>query len=304
MTIRNLDSLFNPRSLVLVGASERVGSLGRILASNLLTAGFEGRIAGVNPNGGSLFGAPVHADIEKLPFVPDLAIIATPPRTIPGIIDALANRGTRGAIVISAGFAEMPGREGKALQQAMLDAARPHLLRVIGPNCLGALVPGIGLNASFTHITPMPGSLAFVAQSGAVIAAVLDWAEPRDIGFSHMVSLGDMADVDFGDMLDYLANDSDTSAVLLYIEAITHARKFMSAARAAARIKPVIVVKAGRTSEAAACRDVAGVLPGRSVRRRRDTGPCAAARRQSPHHRLQRRRPRRHGDRCSRRSRR
>ena len=133
----------------------------------------------------------------------------------------------------------------------MLEAAKPFLLRLIGPNCLGVMVPGIGLNASFSHVNPVPGRLAFVAQSGAIVTAIVDWARARGIGFSHLVSLGDMADVDFGDMLDYLANDPETRAILLYMEAVTHARKFMSAARAAARMKPCIVVKAGRHAEGA-----------------------------------------------------
>src|SRR5690606_31680080 len=136
--------------------------------------------------------------------------------------------------------------DGRTIQQAMLDAARPHLLRVVGPNSLGLLVPNRGLNASFSHLTPRPGQLAFLAQSGAIATSVLDWAHARGIGFSHVVSLGDMAAVDFGDMLDYLAGAAATTAILLYVEAITHARKFMSAARAAARLKPVVVVKAGR----------------------------------------------------------
>ena len=130
-------------------------------------------------------------------------------------------------------------------------AAKPHLLRIVGPNCLGILVPGHKLNASFAATTPLLGNLAFVAQSGAMVASVLDWATSRGIGFSHLVSMGDMADADFGDLLDYLANDGGTRAILLYIEAVTHSRKFMSAARAAARTKPVIVVKAGRHEEGA-----------------------------------------------------
>ena len=137
------------------------------------------------------------------------------------------------------------------LQQALLDAARPTTLRVVGPNCLGILVQPLHLNASFAHLAPRPGGLAFVAQSGAVVTSILDWAEPREIGFSHLVSLGDMADVDVGDMLDYLTNDADTSAILLYVEAVRSGRKFLSAARAAARTKPVIVVKAGRHAAAA-----------------------------------------------------
>jgi acetyltransferase len=195
----------------------------------------------VNPHHRSIGGMPVHRDIASLPEVPDLAVIATPPET------DLGARGTRAAVVITG----EQGASGRALQQAALDAARHYPLRLIGPNCVGFMVPAVGLDASLSHIPPLAGDLAFVSQSGGMITAVLDWAASREIGFSHVVSLGDMADVDFGDMLDYLAADPGTRAILLYIEAITHARKFMSAARAAARNKPVLVVKVGRFAEGA-----------------------------------------------------
>ena len=169
--------------------------------------------------------------MASLPRIPDLAVIVTPPATVPGLIAELGARGTKAAVVITAGFGEL-GADGRALQQAALDAARPHLLRLVGPNCVGIMVPGIGLDASFSHLAPPPGDIAFVSQSGAMITAMLDWAAPRGIGFSHVVSLGDMADVDFGDMLDYLAADARTRAILLYVEGVTHGRKFMSAARA------------------------------------------------------------------------
>ena len=251
MTIRNLDALFQPRSVALVGASPRPGSLGQLVARNLVRAGFQGATYFVNPTATTIEDQPCYPDVASLPEAPDLAIIATPPDAVPDLIVQLGQRGTRGAVVITAGFGEGGSAEGAARRQAMLDAAQPHLLRIIGPNCVGLAVPGIGLDASFMHLPPRKGGLAFVAQSGAVIVGVVDWAEPRGIGFSHLVSIGDMADVDFGDMLDYLAADPDTTAILLYVEAITNARKFMSAARAAARVKPVIVMKAGRHAEGA-----------------------------------------------------
>ncbi|WP_373499658.1 GNAT family N-acetyltransferase [Desulfococcus sp.] len=251
MTIRNLEKLFRPASIALIGASETPGTLGSVVTRNVLGAGFEGNIFPVNPKYGMVAGVVAYPDIPSIPAVPDLAVIVTPPETVPKIIGQLGEKGTRAAVVISAGFIEGRSENGRELHQAMLDAAKPYLLRIIGPNCLGVLAPGAFLNASFAHIHALPGRLAFVAQSGAVIASVLDWATHRRIGFSHFVSLGDMADVDFGDMLDYLAGDNRTRAILLYIEAVTHARKFMSAARAAARMKPVIVVKAGRYAEAA-----------------------------------------------------
>src|SRR5690606_34709880 len=176
--------------------------------------------------------------------------IATPPDTVPTLIAQFGKMGTRAAVVVTAGFGEHV-KDGERLRQAMLDAARPDLLRIVGPNCLGVLVPGVGLDASFAHVRPRRGGVAFVAQSGAMVTSILDWAVPRGIGFSHLVSLGDMLDVDFGDMLDWLATDTETNAILLYIEAITHSRKFMSAARAAARVKPVIAIKAGRFAEGA-----------------------------------------------------
>jgi len=251
MSIRNLEALFQPKSIAVIGASERPGSIGRILSENLLNGEFEGPIYPVNPKYKQLLGVPVYRKLSSLPSAPDLAVIVTPPATVADLVAALGHLGTRGVCVISAGFSEIGNDEAKNRQQAVLDAARPHTLRIIGPNCLGILVPGVGLNASFAHISPQKGHIAFVAQSGAVITSVLDWAEPRGIGFSHLVSLGNMADVDFGDMLDYLANDAGTRAILLYIEAVKHSRKFISAARAAARTKPVIVVKAGRHSASA-----------------------------------------------------
>lgn len=251
MTIRNLDYLFKPASVALIGASTQAGSVGAVLAHNLFNAGFDGAIMPVNPKYKAVHGVTTYPDIDSLPTTPDLAIIATPARTVPDIITQLGRRGTRAAVVISAGFSETGDEQGRALHQEMLDAARPHTLRIVGPNCLGLILPGAGLNASFAHIAPEAGRLAFATQSGAIVTSIVDWAQNHGIGFSHLVSLGNMSDVDFGDTLDYLANDNRASAILLYIESINNARKFMSAARAAARSKPVIVVKAGRHAEGA-----------------------------------------------------
>ena len=251
MTIRNLEALFDPRSVALIGASPRPGSLGQLLARNMQRAGFRGRIDFVHPRAEEVEGQVSYPDVASLPEAPDLAVIATPPDAVAGIIGELGARGTRGAVVITAGFGEGGSAEGMARRQAILDAARPHLLRIVGPNGVGLVIPRIGLDASFVHLPVQDGGLAFVSQSGAVIVGVVDWAQPRGVGFSHLVSMGDMADVDFGDMLDYLARDPQTTAILLYVEAVTNARKFMSAARAAARVKPVIVMKAGRHEEGA-----------------------------------------------------
>ncbi len=251
MTVRNLDYLFRPKSVALVGASSRPSSVGSVVAHNLLAGEFDGPVMPVNPRHKSVHGVITYPDVASLPIVPDMAVVCTPADMVPGVIAELGARGTKGAVVISAGFGEEGSEHGRALLQAALDAARPHLLRIVGPNCLGVLVPHSGLNASFATAAPTDGKLAFVAQSGAVVASVIDWAESHALGFSHLVSLGDMVDVDFGDMLDYLANDPRTRAILLYVEAVKNARRFMSAARAAARMKPVIVVKAGRFAEAA-----------------------------------------------------
>jgi len=251
VSVRNLDSIFRPTSVALIGASTRPHSVGAVTAENLRAAGFGGRIMLVNAKHADIAGSAAFPDIASLPEAPDLAVICTPAQTVPGLVAELGARGTKAAIVITAGFKEAGNAAGMALEQAMLDAARPHLMRIIGPNCLGVVSTPAKLNASFAQVMPKKGGVAFVAQSGAMVTTVLDWADGRGIGFSHLVSLGDMSDVDFGDMLDYLAMDGDTGAILLYIEAITHARKFMSAARAAARLKPVIAIKAGRQAAAA-----------------------------------------------------
>lgn len=245
MSIRNLEYLFKPKSIALFGASQRPGSVGATLAQNLFESGFEGPILPVHPQYKSVNGVLAYPDVASLPVVPDLAIIATPPETVPELIDQLGRRGTRAAIVITAGFAEL-GEQGEHLQAQILEAAKPYLMRILGPNTLGVQSTGYDLNASFAHLPARRGGPAFVAQSSVVVESVIDWANARRVGFSHVVTLGDMVDVDFGDMLDYLTDDRHTTAILLYMEGVKHTRKFMSAARAAARTKPVIVVKSGR----------------------------------------------------------
>ncbi len=256
MSIRHLDSLFDPASVAVIGASPRRDSVGGTVWRNLVGGGFAGPLWPVNPRHATLGDVPCFADVAALPQAPELALICTPPASVPGLIKALGERGTRAAVVLTAGFDAVQ-------KQAMLDAARQHLLRILGPNCLGLLAPHIGLNASFAHVGAAVGQLAFVSQSGALVTALLDWAQARGVGFSHFVSLGEGADVDFGDMLDWLAADARTQAILLYVESISGARKFMSAARAAARNKPVIVVKAGRSAQGqAAAASHTGALAG------------------------------------------
>ena len=256
MSIRHLDSLFDPRSVAVIGASDRPGSVGATVWRNLREGGFAGARWAVNPKRSTVGGEAAFASVQALPAAPELAVVCTPAATLPAVIAALGERGTRAAVVLTAGLQVQQ-------RQAMLDAARRHVLRILGPNCLGLLSPHAKLNASFAHTSVAPGSLAFVSQSGALVTAMLDWARGRGIGFSHCVSLGEHGDVDFGDMLDWLASDARTRAVLLYIESIESARKFMSAARAAARNKPVIVVKAGRSPHGqAAAASHTGALAG------------------------------------------
>ena len=266
MSIRNLDKMFAPRSIAVIGASDKPNSVGAALMTNLLQAGFAGPVLPVNPKASAVHGIKAYGDIASLPHAPDLAVIATPPDTVPPLIAELGRRGTRAGVILTAGFAEGEAKVGKERAAELLAAARPYLLRIVGPNCLGIAVPGIGVDATFAPAAILPGNIAFLTQSGAMATTVLDWALPRGIGFSAIVSMGDMADVDFGDLLDYFALDEATNAILIYAEAVTEARKFMSAARRAARVKPVIVVKGGRAEEGArAASSHTGALAGADI---------------------------------------
>ena len=266
MSIRNLDKMFQPRSVAVIGATDKPHSVGAALMGNLLRAGFNGPVLPVNPRATAVHGIMAYADVKSLPLTPDLAVIATPPDSVPALIDELGSRGTRAAVVLTAGFSEGEAGAGHERAAQLLDAARPHLLRVVGPNCLGIAVPAIGLNATFAPAPLITGNIAFLTQSGAMATTVIDWALPRRIGFSAIVSMGDMSDVDFGDLLDYFALDQETNAILIYAEAVTQARKFMSAARRSARVKPVIVVKGGRAEEGArAATSHTGALAGADV---------------------------------------
>jgi acetyltransferase len=266
MSIRNLDKMFRPRSIAIIGASDKARSVGAALMTNLLHAGFRGPIVPVNPKTDAVHGIKAFADVASLPAAPDLAVIATPPDTVPSLVAELGARGTRAVVILTAGFVEGEVAVGKERAAELLAAAQPHLMRIVGPNCLGIAVPGIGLNATFAPTAMLPGNIAFLTQSGAMATTVLDWALPRGVGFSAIVSMGDMSDVDFGDLLDYFALDEATHAVLIYAEGVTHARKFMSAARRIARIKPVIVVKGGRAEEGArAATSHTGALAGADV---------------------------------------
>jgi acetyltransferase len=247
MSTYRLEKLLAPRSIALVGASPRDSSVGRKILHNLRTAGFDGPISLVNPRYREIDGLAALASFDQLPEIPELAVIAAPPAAVPGLIAEAGAKGCLGAVVITAGL----GHGAGSLSRAAADAARQYRLRLIGPNCLGVMMPGARLNASFAARMPRAGDLALVSQSGAIAAGMVEWAAKRAVGFSGVVSLGDQIDVDLGDCLDYFALDRATRAILLYVESVGDARKFMSAARAAARAKPVVVVKSGRHAQGA-----------------------------------------------------
>ncbi len=240
-----LTPLFEPASVAIVGATEKTGKVGEVLVANMLEAGYRGKLYAINPKYREVRGVACYASVEQLPQRVDLAVIATPAATVPGIIEQCGSAGVRAAVVISAGFSET-GPEGAKLERALLENARRNQLRLVGPNCIGLVRPALGLNATFARSKALPGSLGLISQSGAVCAAMLDWAEPNHVGFSSVVSLGGSVDLDFGELIDYLANDPATEHILLYIEGIRDARRFLSSLRAAARMKPVILMKVGR----------------------------------------------------------
>lgn len=243
----SFDCIFKPNSVAIVGASDREGSVGGAICRNMLEAGFAGDLWFVNPHHAPLFDRPCYPGSAALPGVPDLVVIATPTPAVPGILAAFGQRGTRASVIISAGFEA----EDDGLRKRSLAEAGRYGMRILGPNCLGVLVPSSGLNASFAHLPAQDGRLAFISQSGAILTSVLDWATARDIGFSAMVSLGNALDIDLAALLDHFATDHRTSAILVYMESARDAAAFMSAARHAARIKPVIVMKVGRHPEGA-----------------------------------------------------
>jgi len=247
MSTYRLKNLLSPRSVALIGASPRPGSVGRAIMLNIRKAGFKGEFGLVNSLHAEIDGvASVHG-LDKLPFVPELVVITAPAAAIPDLVEQAGKRGTVGAVIISAGL----GHGAGSLAQATEQAAQKFGMRLIGPNCLGIMMPQISLNASFSAHMPRPGKLALITQSGAIAAGMVDWAAQRGVGFSGIVSIGDQLDVDIADLLDYFALDGGTRAILLYVESIKDARKFMSAARAAARVKPVVVVKSGRMAQGA-----------------------------------------------------
>ncbi|HYP09368.1 MAG TPA: acetate--CoA ligase family protein [Bryobacteraceae bacterium] len=246
----SLDVFFRPKSVAVIGATDRPGSVGRVVLENLRAAQPDFSIFAVNATKSNILGRPAYNKIGEIPEPVDLAIVVTPASTVPGIIRECAEEGVRGAVIISAGFRET-GAEGRELERQVLEEARAGNMRIIGPNCLGIMAPLTGLNATFAGSMAARGSVAFLSQSGALCTAMLDWSERECVGFSAFFSVGAMLDVDWGDLIHYLGDDPATKAIVLYMETIGDPRSFLSAAREVALQKPIIVIKAGRTEAAA-----------------------------------------------------
>lgn len=246
--VRQLDSIFKPKVIACIGASDRVESVGYAVMHNLLEGGFEGKIFPVNPKHKTIQGVPAYKSVKKIPKKADLAIIVTPAATVPDIVEECGEAGVGGLLIISAGFKEA-GEEGIAMLNRITETSRRYGMRIIGPNCLGFINPKMGINASFATKMAGKGNIAFISQSGALCTSILDWSLDQGVGFSHFVSIGSMVDVGFAELIDYFGMDNNTSSILIYMETLKDARKFMSAARAFARSKPIIILKAGKSQE-------------------------------------------------------
>lgn len=244
-----LSPLLEPRSVGIIGASEREASLGDVLMRNMITAGYKGKLFAINPNRETVHGLPCYKTVEDVPHRLDLAVIAVRAERVPAIIDACGRAGVKAAVVLSGGFSES-GPRGAMHERHMIEAARRNRIRLLGPNCLGVMRPELGLNATFAHASAIKGSIGLISQSGALCAAILDWAKPNNVGFSSVVSMGSSSDIDFGEVLEYMISDPRTESIFLYVEGIRDARRFMSALRGAARVKPVLLIKAGRHPDA------------------------------------------------------
>jgi acetyltransferase len=251
MPTHNLSKIFQPRSVALIGATERTGSVGRTVLENLQHAGFGAPIYPINPKYKTLAGLKAYPSIQALPLTPDLAIIATPAETVPELVTECGEAGVAGLIILSAGFSEVGDRGREFERQLAQNIDRFPDMRVIGPNCLGVMVPNSRLNASFAAGMAKPGRVAFISQSGALCTSILDWSLAEGIGFSYFISIGNALNVKVGDLIDYLAEDPTTDSIVLYLESVREARRFMSAARAFTRTKPIVVYKAGRFAESA-----------------------------------------------------
>lgn len=258
----NLDKLFNPKTIAVIGASDRKDSVGYALMNNILHSDYGGIVYPVNSRQESVHAIKAYPSIKEVPDKIDLVLIATPAKTVPAIIEDCGQAGVKAAVIISAGFMEA-GAEGERMSAEILRSAKKHGIRIVGPNCLGFIRPKIGLNATFASQMAKPGKIAFISQSGALCTAMLDWSQKNNVGFSYFVSIGSMIDVGFHDLIDYFSTDKETNSILIYMESITDARKFMSAARAFSRTKPIIVLKVGRSEAGAkAARSHTGSLAG------------------------------------------
>jgi acetyltransferase len=244
-----LDAIFAPKNIAVIGATENTNSVGRTIMWNLITNPFGGAVFPVNPKRPSVLGVKAYPTIRDVPDQVDLAVIVTPSKSVPPLIQDCVDLGIRGAIIISAGFKEI-GPEGVALEQQILATAKGKM-RIVGPNCLGVMMPHRGLNATFAGGMARPGNVGFISQSGALLTSVLDWSFKENVGFSSFISIGSMLDVNWGDLISYLGDDPQTTSIVVYMETVGDARSFLSAAREVARDKPIIVIKAGRTEAAA-----------------------------------------------------
>lgn len=245
MKQHQLEKFFNPNSIAVIGARNRPKTVGMTVFKNLLKGGYTGQLYAINPRHKAVQGQPCFASVADVASTIDLAVIATPANTVPEILIECGKKGIKNIIILSAGFSES-GDEGAKLESTILNLIKQYNIRIIGPNCLGIIIPALNMNASFSNIAVESGDLALVSQSGALCAAILDWALPQKIGFSSIVSIGNSVDIDFGDVLEYLALDPKTKSILLYIEGIRNAHKFMDGLRLAAKTKPIVVIKAGR----------------------------------------------------------
>lgn len=261
----NLDKIFKPKSIAVIGASDTLGSAGYRIFRNLIGSGYDGIVYPVNPKREAVQGVQAYPSINNVPKVVDLAIICTPATAVCDVVEQCGIRGIRGILIISAGFKEI-GAEGVTREKRLLDLKKQYDLRIVGPNCVGFIMPYLNLNATFAGSMPDKGNIALLSQSGAVCGAILDWAAAAKVGFSSFVSVGSMLDVDFGDLIDYFGMDIHTRSIVLYIESITDAKKFMSATKGFARAKPIIVIKSGRYKEGAkAASSHTGALAGEDI---------------------------------------
>ncbi|MBD5805451.1 Succinyl-CoA ligase [ADP-forming] subunit alpha [Azoarcus sp. Aa7] len=257
-----LSPLLEPKSVGVIGASERENSIGHVVVRNMLDAGFRGRLFAVNPRHESVLGVPCHKTVEDVPHRLDLAVIAVPAEKVLTVVESCGRAGVKAIIILSAGFSES-GPRGATLERHVVEAARRYRIRLLGPNCLGIMRPELGLNATFAHVSALKGTIGLISQSGALVTSVLDWAKPNNIGFSTVVSLGSSSDIDFGEILEFMISDPRTESIIMYVEGIRDARRFMSALRGAARVKPVLLIKVGRHPQGArAIRSHSGSVSG------------------------------------------